>query len=90
LRKENEDLKNALSQRDIKVRVLETELEKVKAEIAGLLSAPKKDDTEVKQEDTKQEDTKQEDTKQEDVKQEDAKQEDAKQEDSAAAVETEE
>ncbi|ORX53182.1 DUF1900-domain-containing protein [Hesseltinella vesiculosa] len=35
-RKENEDLKNALTQRDIKIRVLETELESLKTELAKL------------------------------------------------------
>ncbi|KAI8340432.1 hypothetical protein BC941DRAFT_500067 [Chlamydoabsidia padenii] len=49
MRKENEDLKNSLSQRDIKIRVLETELEKVKAQIADLESSTKKE-TETKQE----------------------------------------
>ncbi|KAF7728316.1 Coronin-like protein crn1 [Apophysomyces ossiformis] len=36
LRKENEDLKNALSQRDVKVRVLEIEIEKLREEVQAL------------------------------------------------------
>ncbi|SAL97018.1 hypothetical protein [Absidia glauca] len=38
LRKENDDLKNSLSQREIKIRVLETELEKLKTQAAELAS----------------------------------------------------
>ncbi|KAI8089305.1 uncharacterized protein BX664DRAFT_332680 [Halteromyces radiatus] len=42
LRKENEDLKNSLSQREIKIRVLETEMEKLKTQVAELEMTNKK------------------------------------------------
>ncbi|CAO3577891.1 unnamed protein product [Absidia cylindrospora] len=41
LRKENDDLKNSLSQREIKIRVLESELEKLKTQAAELELANK-------------------------------------------------
>ncbi|ORZ08355.1 hypothetical protein BCR42DRAFT_144034 [Absidia repens] len=50
MRKENEDLKNSLSQREIKIRVLETEMQKYKTQIANLELKKTADDT--KQDDT--------------------------------------
>ncbi|CAO3596440.1 unnamed protein product [Absidia cylindrospora] len=45
MRKENEDLKNSLSQREIKIRVLESEMEKYKTQIANLELKKTTDDT---------------------------------------------
>ncbi|KAL4215460.1 DUF1900-domain-containing protein [Rhizopus microsporus] len=47
MRKENDDLKNQLSQRDVKIRVLEIELEKLRTELAEVSLAKKTEEGEL-------------------------------------------